>query len=321
MWLEVTGTSRRLDRPVVTATCIPRKPGPGGSALKAEFDLEHGTPLYIQSLDETGDQVTVTEILRLDYNPVLETGTFDFSVSDASRGATVSAAALSRTRVEPAHSRTVGVPSVRLAADQTIWLTGLPGAGKTTIAQATERLIHQLGGQCCILDGDRLRQGLSRDLGLSRIDRAEQTRRVANVAATLADAGVIPIVALVSPYAKDRREARVIQRAAGVGFIEVWVDTPTEVCAARDPKGLYAAASLSRELVAPPDDGSGLTGVSAPYEPPEDPELRVRGDCEHPRAAATRIVEALLSRDSVTDVLIPPTPTMSGLALTPETRT
>lgn len=177
----------------------------------------------------------------------------------------------------------------------TVWLTGLPGSGKTTIARSLETLLHQLGSRCCVLDGDELRNGLSSDLGLSRDDRREQARRVAHVAAVVARSGVIPIVALVSPYALDRALARDIHDAEGVRLLEVWVDTPLHVCVARDPKGLYAAHDDANSHRGKMQDGSGLTGVSAPYEAPKKPDLRIAGDGESPRAAAIQIIERLVS--------------------------
>jgi bifunctional enzyme CysN/CysC len=132
---------------------------------------------------------------------------------------------------------------------------------------------------------------------LSREDRSEQARRVAHVAAVLAESGVIPIVALVSPYAKDREHAREIHAARSVGFLEVWVDTPLEVCSARDPKGLYAAtASSANGVGGRASDGSGLTGVSSPYEAPTSADLVVRGYDTSPRLAAMRIVETVVAQ-------------------------
>ena len=198
--------------------------------------------------------------------------------------------------IQQERGRTRDVRSVAASDFATVWLTGLSGAGKTTIAQAVEKLISELGFPCCVLDGDELRRALSSDLGLSREDRREHARRVAYVAAMLAAAGTLPIVALISPYAEDRKRARAIHEAAGLRFVEVWVDTPIGVCAARDPKGLYAKAAAAeatdREM---PSDGSGLTGVAAPYEAPADPDLRVAGHGQHPRAAAEQILAATLS--------------------------
>jgi bifunctional enzyme CysN/CysC len=168
---------------------------------------------------------------------------------------------------------------------QTVWLTGLSGAGKTTLALAVERELLRLSLPTCVLDGDELRRGLSSDLGLSRRDRAEQARRVACVAGLISRSGVVAVVALVSPYAEDRRRARVIHEELRVPFLEVWVDTPLAVCEERDAKGLYARAR-SGEL-------SGLTGVAAPYEAPEAPALRVPGYGEAPENVAQEIVELL----------------------------
>lgn len=149
-----------------------------------------------------------------------------------------------------------------------VWLTGLSGAGKTTIAQALEVELRRGGQPVCVLDGDGLRRGLCADLGFSPGDRQENIRRVGEVARLFADAGLICIVALISPYRRDRERARA---AAPAGrFLEVFVNSPLEVCERRDPKGLYARARAG-EL-------KDFTGISAPYEPPFAPELELRTD-------------------------------------------
>ncbi|MDQ6807315.1 MAG: adenylyl-sulfate kinase [Actinomycetota bacterium] len=165
---------------------------------------------------------------------------------------------------------------------QTVWLTGLSGAGKTTLAYALERELLRRGHPTCVLDGDELRQGLSSDLGLSPGDRAEQARRVACVAGLISRSGVVAVVALVSPYAEDRQRAREMHESLGVPFWEVWVDTPLAVCEERDAKGLYARARSG--------DLHGLTGLGAPYQAPETPDLRVAGYGEASEAVARRIV-------------------------------
>lgn len=148
------------------------------------------------------------------------------------------------------------------ASGGVLWMTGLPGAGKSTLAQALHRELRGLGVRSVVLDGDHLRGGLNRDLGFSCRDRFENVRRVAEVAALFADAGLIAIVALVSPLAAMRTQARAL---VGQCFREVYVNAPLEVCEARDPKGLYRKARAGHL----PE----FTGVSAPYEAPGQAEL------------------------------------------------
>jgi len=147
----------------------------------------------------------------------------------------------------------------------TIWLTGLPGAGKSTVAAAVRDRLTEQGRPAVLLDGDQLRRGLSRDLGFSAADRSENARRTAHVALLLARDGVVALAALVSPFAADRSWARRLHADAGIPFIEVWMATPPEECERRDPKGLWARARAG-EL-------SEFTGVDHPYEPPASPEL------------------------------------------------
>ncbi|MEH3139327.1 MAG: adenylyl-sulfate kinase [Mycobacterium kyogaense] len=147
----------------------------------------------------------------------------------------------------------------------TIWFTGLPASGKSTIAVAVERALVDAGQVAYLLDGDNIRHGLSDDLGFSAGDRAENIRRVGHLTRLFADAGVVALASLVSPLKSDREIARALNDAAKLPFIEVYVATPREECEKRDPKGLYARARAG-EL-------KGLTGVDAPYEPPEDADL------------------------------------------------
>jgi adenylyl-sulfate kinase len=149
-----------------------------------------------------------------------------------------------------------------------IWLTGLPGAGKSTIALALQERLRAARRRVYLLDGDVVRRGLCSDLSFSPADRRENVRRIGEVAGLLADAGLICIAALISPYRKDRALARGMSR--GWRFIEVYVNAPVAVCAKRDPKGLYAKARLGQI--------SDFTGVSAPYEEPEVAEVEVRTD-------------------------------------------
>lgn len=146
-----------------------------------------------------------------------------------------------------------------------IWLTGLPAAGKTTLASALEQRLRELGRMTCVLDGDSLRQGLCRDLGFSEADRVENIRRVAEVARLMVDAGLTVMVALVSPFREQRRLAS--QLLSDGEFIEVFVDTPLEECERRDPKGMYARARKG-EL-------KDFTGIGSRYERPENPDVRI----------------------------------------------
>ena len=164
-----------------------------------------------------------------------------------------------------------------------IWLTGLSGAGKSSVAQELERAILKLGRPACILDGDKVRCGLCSDLKFSPPDRKENVRRLGEVAKLFADAGVICIVALISPYRHDRQLARSLFSRGR--FIEVYVNAPLEICEQRDPKGLYARARAG-EL-------KDFTGVSAPYEPPEKPEIELPTDRLTITESVAKILEYL----------------------------
>jgi adenylyl-sulfate kinase len=151
----------------------------------------------------------------------------------------------------------------------TIWLTGLSGSGKSTLASATEEHLIAHRRPAFRLDGDNVRCGLNNDLGFDREGRDENVRRVAEVAKLFAEAGVVAVVALISPYAEARRRARDLHEAAGITFIEVYVATSMAECEDRDPKGLYERARTGKV--------SSLTGVDDPYEVPTSPELVVDG--------------------------------------------
>jgi adenylyl-sulfate kinase len=166
----------------------------------------------------------------------------------------------------------------------TLWMTGLPGSGKSTVAAGVEAQLLGQGRSAYVLDGDNLRHGLNGDLGFSAEDRTENVRRTAEVSALLADAGVVVLVALVSPYRADRDAARAVHEARGLPFLEIHVATSLEECERRDPKGLYARARAG--------EISGLTGVDDPYEPPEAAEVVVGGG-ESVEQAVARVVAAL----------------------------
>jgi adenylyl-sulfate kinase len=166
----------------------------------------------------------------------------------------------------------------------TLWFTGLPASGKSTVAAAVEARLVGEGRSAYLLDGDNLRHGLNGDLGFSAADRAENVRRAAEAAALLADAGVVALVALVSPYRVDRAAARAAHVRRELAFAEVHVATPLAECERRDPKGLYARARAG-EL-------RGFTGVDDPYEPPEAPEVVLAGD-EPLAEAVARVLAAV----------------------------
>jgi adenylyl-sulfate kinase len=173
----------------------------------------------------------------------------------------------------------------------TVWLTGLSGSGKSTVAGALAALLTGRGVLSYTLDGDNLRHGLNGDLGFSANDRAENVRRVGEVARLFADAGVVALVPLISPYRAGRDHARALHEAAGLDFVEVFVDTPIEVCEQRDPKGLYAKARAG-EII-------GFTGIDDPYEPPAVAELVLEGGRVPAGDAAARIVAVLEERGVV----------------------
>jgi sulfate adenylyltransferase len=168
-----------------------------------------------------------------------------------------------------------------------IWLTGLSGAGKTTIARALAEALRRRGLAVTVLDGDELRAGISAGLGFSREDRATQVMRVAALAEGVVGRGELAICALVSPFRDMRRAAR--DRIGPTRFLEVFVATPLVECERRDPKGLYRRARL-KEIV-------GLTGVDAPYEPPDSPDLEITTVDSSVDADVSRILDALSSRN------------------------
>ena len=169
-----------------------------------------------------------------------------------------------------------------------VWLTGLSGAGKSTVAQALEAELFARGMHTYVLDGDNIRHGLNSNLGFSPEDRVENIRRVSEVAKLMADAGTVAITAFISPYKIDRRRAREIALEGKAEFIEVFVDAPLRVCEERDPKQLYKKARAG--------EIRNFTGIDAPYEPPEDPEITVHTDEQSVEESVSVILEQLLPR-------------------------
>jgi bifunctional enzyme CysN/CysC len=177
--------------------------------------------------------------------------------------------------------------SERPSRGATVWFTGLSGSGKSTVAAACERQLVAESRPAYVLDGDNLRHGLNGDLGFSATDRAENVRRVGHVARLFADAGVVALVPLISPYRADRETIRRLHVEAEVPFVEVFVDTPIELCEQRDPKGLYAKARAG--------EITGFTGVDDPYEAPESPDLVLRPEDGDAEAMAALVLELLRS--------------------------
>jgi bifunctional enzyme CysN/CysC len=167
-----------------------------------------------------------------------------------------------------------------------LWFTGLPSAGKSTIANMVERKLHAEGLHTCLLDGDNVRHGLNKDLGFTDADRVENIRRVAEVAKLMVDAGLIVITSFISPHRSARRMAR--ELLPDGEFIEVFVDTPLAVAEQRDVKGLYRKARRG--------EIKNFTGIDSPYEPPEHPELRIDTVTVSPDVAAEQIVGQLRQR-------------------------
>ena len=168
----------------------------------------------------------------------------------------------------------------------TIWMTGLPSSGKSTLAVALEKTLWDRGIHAFVLDGDNIRHGLNRDLGFSPEDRNENIRRIGEVAKLFTDAGVINITAFISPYRADRDQAQSLMTDGD--FIEAFVDCPVEICEQRDPKGLYKKARAG--------EIPEFTGISAPYEPPLNAEITLRTNDESEAACLKKLVRYLGDR-------------------------
>jgi len=167
----------------------------------------------------------------------------------------------------------------------TVWFTGLSGSGKSTIAAAVETALVAQRRPTYLLDGDNLRHGLNGDLGFTAQDRDENVRRASEVARLFADAGVVSLVPLISPYRAGRDRARELHEVADLRFVEVFVDTPIEICEQRDPKGLYAKARAG--------EITGFTGIDDPYEAPVSPELTLRPNMGDPATQAALVLDSL----------------------------
>ena len=175
-----------------------------------------------------------------------------------------------------------------------LWFTGLSGSGKSTVANATEKILHDMGLHTYILDGDNVRMGLNKDLGFSPEDRTENIRRITEVAKLFADSGSIVLTAFISPYREDRDKARAI--ISNEDFIEIFVSADLSVCEARDPKGLYKKARAG--------EIKGFTGIDAPYEAPLKPELIVETDKHDIEASAQIVVDYLVEEGIISKTLV-----------------
>ncbi|MDP8206566.1 MAG: adenylyl-sulfate kinase [Candidatus Electryonea clarkiae] len=171
----------------------------------------------------------------------------------------------------------------------TIWLTGLPSSGKSTTAFTLEHALIQRGRLAYVLDGDNIRHGLNKNLGFFANDREENIRRIGEVSILFADAGIITITSFISPYRQDRDLARKGHAEKNLPFIEIFVDTPIEICEERDPKGLYKKARTG-EL-------KGFTGVDDPYEPPVNPDFVIRTEKKSPEILSLEIIDYLSSNN------------------------
>ncbi|MCF7809921.1 adenylyl-sulfate kinase [bacterium] len=175
----------------------------------------------------------------------------------------------------------------------TIWLTGLPSSGKSTTAFTFEHELIKQGHLAYVLDGDNVRHGLNNNLGFSAEDREENIRRIGEVALLFADAGIITITSFISPYRSDRDRARKIHDDKGLHFIEIFVDTPIEICEDRDPKGLYKKARAG-EL-------KGFTGIDDPYEPPVNPDYVLKTAEKSPELLSLELIEYLINNGLLKD--------------------
>jgi bifunctional enzyme CysN/CysC len=265
------------------------------TALKHRIDVETLAHLADRTLglNEIGfcNLSTSAPVAFDPYNVCRDTGSFILidRFTNETAGAGMIAFGLRRASNIHWQALTVGREQRAALKDQlpaVLWLTGLSGAGKSTIADIVEKKLLALGRHTMLLDGDNVRHGLNRDLGFTDADRVENIRRVGEVAKLMVEAGLIVICSFISPFRAERRMVR--ELTAPTAFFEVFVDTPIEECMRRDPKGLYAKARAGRL--------EHFTGLDSPYEPPEAPEIRMTTIGVTAETAAERIIEELRAR-------------------------
>jgi bifunctional enzyme CysN/CysC len=279
----------RIGAKTVTATIARLK-------YKVNVDtLEHAAARKLE-LNEIGTcTCTLDQPIAFDpYRVCRDTG--GFALVDRTSNDTVGAGLLhfALRRSQNIHWQAVDVNKRGRAAQKEqrpciLWFTGLSAAGKSTIANLVERMLHARGFHTYLLDGDNVRHGLNRDLGFTAEDRVENIRRIAEVGKLMVDAGLIVLVAFISPFRSERRMARSLVEERE--FIEIFVDTPLAVAEQRDPKGLYRKARRG-EL-------KNFTGIDSPYEPPEHAEIRIDTTASTPPSAAELVISALRERDII----------------------
>ncbi len=260
------------------------------SALKFAFDINTFAHQAAKSL-ELNDVGTVNLSLQtaIPFDPYAENRTTgSFILIDRMTNATIAAGMITHPlwRATNIHWQALDINRVARAEQKhqkpaVLWFTGLSGSGKSTVANLLEKRLHADGRHTYLLDGDNVRHGLNRDLGFTDEDRVENIRRVGEVAQLMADAGLIVLVSFISPFRAERRMAR--ELAAAGEFVEIFVDTPFEECARRDPKGLYAKAMAGQIR--------NFTGVDSPYEAPENPELRLETVKHSPEELVEQILD------------------------------
>ncbi len=266
--------------------------------LRHRIDVDSLAKLAADTLarDEIGVcNVSVAREIAFDpYADNRETGFFVLLDRDSGETAAVGMIDFALRRATNVHYQSITISKAERSAAMphrpaVLWFTGLPSAGKSTIANLVEAGLHARGAHTALLDGDNIRHGLNRDLGFTEVDRVENIRRIGEVAKLMTEAGLIVLCSFISPFRAERRMVRELLDEGE--FVEIFVDTPLQECIARDPKGLYARA-LSGEI-------KNFTGVDQAYEAPENAEIRLEAGRESAEALAQTVIENLARRKIV----------------------